>query len=464
MKKKNIERKGMVYGILVALLATKVLIAEDAKDSHPMRPNLIVIMTDDQGYADVGFHGCTDIPTPHMDRIAENGVVCSSGYVTYSVCGPSRAGFMTGRYQQRFGFHRNPPYRIDDPTVGLPLSETTIAEALSPFGYRSAIIGKWHLGVHEDLHPLSRGFDEFFGFLGGGKRYFQEELTIPNCAGARNVNEAYRTWVLRDRDPVKISKYLTDELSDEAVDFIERNHEYPFFLFLSYNAPHAPLQATEEYLARVPDIEEEPRRTYGAMIVAVDDGVGKVLDKLEELNLTENTIVFFLSDNGGADQNGAINEPLRGSKSDVWEGGYRVPFAVQWPGVLPSGVVYDEPVTALDIFGTIADLVGYEADPERPLDGVNLVPYLTGEKEGLPHEIVYLWKYDQDWWGLRQGDYKLVITSRPDRRHRMYNIREDVSESNNLARDQPERYKQLDEIRLRWRESMPGPAFDRIVR
>lgn len=428
------------------------------------RPNLIVIMTDDQGYADVGFNGCTDIPTPNMDRIAENGVVFRDGYVTYSVCGPSRAGFMTGRYQQRFGFHRNPPYRIDDPTVGLPLSETTLAEALRPFGYRSGILGKWHLGVHRDLHPLSRGFDEFFGFLGGGKRYFQEDLTIPNCAGARNVNEAYRTWVLRDREPVKISKYLTDELSDEAVAFIERNHEHPFFLFLAYNAPHAPLQVTDEYLERVPKIQEEPRRTYGAMLVAVDDGVGRVLDKLDELNLTENTMVFFLSDNGGAVQNGAINEPLRGSKSDVWEGGFRVPFAAQWPGTMPAGMIYEDPVSALDIFVTMVEQVGYTPHLDRPLDGVNLVPYLTGQKEGRPHETVYLWKYDQDWWAVRHGDYKQVITTRPDVRPRLYNLGEDVSESNNLALQKPEIFQTIDQMRLRWKEQHPGPAFDRIVR
>jgi len=214
------------------------------------RPNLIVIMADDLGYADVGFNGCQDIPTPHIDSIAAGGIKFTSGYVSYSVCGPSRAGFITGRYQQRFGFERNPQYRPADSNMGLPLSEETLATVLKKVGYTSGIVGKWHLGAHPKLHPLKRGFDFFYGHLGGGHRYFPDELTIKNSYGDIEEPGSYKTWILRNHKPVEPTKYLTDEFSYAAVEFVEAHKNKPFFLFLAYNAPHTPLQATEEYLAR----------------------------------------------------------------------------------------------------------------------------------------------------------------------------------------------------------------------
>jgi len=272
------------------------------------KPNLIVIMADDLGYADVGFNGCKDIPTPNIDKIAISGVRCTSGYVTYSVCSPSRAGFITGRYPQRFGYERNAQYKPDDPNMGLPLDEVTIARSLGKVGYTSMVIGKWHLGAHPSLHPLNRGFDEFYGHLGGGHRYMPEDLTLRDSYKAKDEGESYITWILRGHEPVKPRKYLTDEFSDEAVSFVKRHKDENFFLFLSYNAPHTPLQATEKYLSRFPDIKDKKRKTYAAMVSAVDDGVGMLLDKLDELKLTEDTIVFFLSDNGGPEQQ--LLEPL----------------------------------------------------------------------------------------------------------------------------------------------------------
>ena len=227
----------------------------------PEKPNLIVIMVDDLGYADVGFNGCKDIPTPNIDKIADNGIRFASGYVTYSVCSPSRAGFITGRYPQRFGYERNVQYKPDDPNMGLPLDQETIADSLGKVGYKSMVIGKWHMGAHPTLQPLKRGFDEFYGHLGGGHRYMPEDLTIKDSFKAKGEGESYRTWIMRNNEPVKPTKYLTDEFSDEAVSFIKRHKDENFFLFLSYNAPHTPLQATEKYLSRFEHIKEPCRQS-----------------------------------------------------------------------------------------------------------------------------------------------------------------------------------------------------------
>jgi len=422
-------------------------------------PNLIVIMADDMGYADVGFNGCKDIPTPNIDRIAKNGVHFTSGYVCYSVCGPSRAAFMTGRYGQRFGFERNPQYRPDDPNMGLPKEEKTFGDVLGPVGYTTGVIGKWHLGAHPSNHPLNRGFDFFYGHLGGGHRYFPEELTIRDSYSATNENESYRTWILRNHEPDPPKKYLTDAFSDEAVAFVERNRDHPFFLFLAYNAPHGPLQATEKYLARFPGIKNEKRRTYAAMVSALDDGVGRVLDKLEQLKLTEKTMVFFLSDNGGPEEkNGSDNGPLRGGKGSTWEGGFRVPFAMQWPGTIPAGIQYDHPVSSLDIMATIVELSGAKTDPERPLDGVNLIPYLTGVKKGVPHKAIYLRKFDNQKYTVRCGDYKLH-TGWEGANPQLYNLVEDIGEQHNIADQYPEKVQQLEMLRRQWDAELVEPRF-----
>lgn len=439
-------------------------------------PNVIVIMVDDMGYNDVGFNGCQDIPTPNIDRIATNGIKFTNGYTSYSVCGPSRAGFITGRYQQRFGFERNPQYRADDPNMGLPKTEKTIAEQLKTVGYTSGVIGKWHLGTHISNHPLNRGFDEFFGHLGGGHNYFPEnlvikdsyftgdEVLIPSEDGTGKPRKAsaeiasYRTWILRNHEPVKTSKYLTEEFSDEAVEFVERNKKEPFFLYLSYNAPHSPLQATQKYLDRFPNIENKKRKTYAAMVSAVDDGVGQVLDKLKELKLEENTIVVFLSDNGGPEtKNGSDNGILREGKSSIYEGGFRVPFAIQWKGVLKSSV-YDFPVASLDILGTIAGLANVEIDKEKPLDGVNLIPYLQGTKKGAPHQNIYLRKFDQDLHTVRDGDLKLIVKWKGSKKE-LYNLKNDIGEKNDLANQYPEEVDRLHKILSEWESELIDPTF-----
>ena len=424
------------------------------------KPNMIVIMCDDLGYADVGFNGCKDIPTPHIDSIARNGVRCTNGYVAYSVCGPSRAGFMTARYPQRFGFERNPQYQPQDPDMGLTREEKTIAELLRPAGYHSGIIGKWHLGAHiPTSHPMKRGFDEFYGHLGGGHVYFPEKLTIRRSQDAKGESESYRTWLMKNFEPVPPRKYLTDDFSDEAVSFVERNRDWPFFLFLSYNAPHTPLEATEKYLNRFSDIQDPKRKTYAAMVSAVDDGVGRVLKEVRRHGLEEKTIICFLSDNGGpTSKNASRNNPLRGDKGDAWEGGFRVPFALQWKGRLPEGRVYDKPVSALDLGGTVVALSGAEVPKGKPLDGVNLIPYLTGENKGAPHEAIYLRQFDRNRFAVRQGNEKILIPWKGGKAQ-LYDLGKDLGESTDLADRFPDKVEHLNRLRIQWNRQLREPTF-----
>lgn len=419
------------------------------------RPNIIVILTDDQGYADVGFNGSTDIPTPGIDRIASNGVVFSSGYVSFAVCGPSRAGLITGRYQDRFGFARNPLLAPKDSTMGLPLSEETMADLLKKAGYRTGAIGKWHLGAHPSLVPNKRGFDEFYGFLSGGHQYFPEKWVLNDLSEARDQWDGYKTKLLKNNERVNEQEYLTDALSREALNFINNNAEQPFFLYLAYNAPHAPMQATEKYLSRFPEIKDEKRRTYAAMVSAVDDGVGALLDLLKTLNIEENTLVFFLSDNGGPTKdNGSNNKPLRGFKGDFFEGGIRVPFALQWKGQIPSGQRYDSPIISLDIFATAASLANVK--PKNELDGVDLIPYLTGKKKGNPHEELYWRNFNANRFAIRSGDSKMII--QPNHNF-LFDLSKDLSESKNQFSIQEALAKKLSEKLEAWKKQLMDPIF-----
>lgn len=419
------------------------------------KPNVIIILTDDQGYADVGFNGSKDIPTPGIDRIATNGTVFTSGYVSFSVCGPSRAGLITGRYQDRFGFSRNPLLAPNDITMGLPLSEQTMADLLKQAGYKTSILGKWHLGAHPALHPNQRGFDEFYGFLEGGHRYFPEELVISNEAGLRNQNDGYKIKLLRNNQYVDEKEYLTDAFSREAVDYIKRNKDNPFFLYLSYNAPHTPLQATEKYLSRFQHIQNEKRRTYAAMVSAVDDGVSNILNVLHELKLEENTIVFFLSDNGGpSGDNASSNAPLRGNKSSFYEGGLRVPFAVQWKGQIPAGKKYDHPVISLDIFATAAALA--KVTPKNPLDGKNLIPYVQGKKKDAPHDYLYWRNIDRGMYAIRSAESKMVVVKDVTEH---FDIRKDISEKTNAAATQAKSIKKLNQQLTLWKGQLIDPLF-----
>lgn len=416
------------------------------------QPNVIIVLTDDQGFHDVGFNGCTDISTPNLDRLAQNGVIFTNGSVSYTVCGPSRAGLMTGRYQDRFGFSRNPLFAPNDPDMGLPVSEETMTSALKKAGYRTMAIGKWHLGAHESQRPLKRGFDEFFGFLTGGHKYFPDQWTLKDISEVKSQFDAYNTRLLHNDTRVDEKEYLTDALSREAVHFVERNAKRPFFLYLAYNAPHTPLQVTEKYLSRFTQITNDKRRKYAAMVSSVDDGVGKLLEKLEALGIADNTIIFYLSDNGGpTKKNGSNNDPLRAGKGSMYDGGIHVPFAMRWPGVIPPGQVYDKPVISLDIFATMAEYA--HARPENPLDGVNIVPYLLGKEKGQPHDFLAWRKFDQQHYAVRNGDFKVVNEGNDE----LYNLVEDIGERNALM-DQA-KMESLLKLKDQWMKQTIDPVF-----
>jgi len=425
-------------------------------------PNLVVIMTDDMGYADVGFNGCRDIPTPNIDRIAEDGIKFTDGYVSFPVCGPSRAGFLTGRYQDRFGFTTNPTIDPGNPIAGLPLEEETMAQVLRKADYKSAIIGKWHMGTHPAFHPLERGFDYFYGFLSGGHNYFHDQLTLKDLTEVSKKWEWYRTKIIENRMAVETDDYLTDELTDAALGFIDKQLEADqhFMVYLAYNAPHTPMQATEKYLSRFPDIEDKRRKTYAAMVSAVDDGVGRVLKILEEKGADENTIVVFLSDNGGAHNNGSSNMPLRGLKGDMYEGGIRVPFAMQWKGVIPGGQTYKKAISSLDIMATIVGRTDIEINPEKPLDGVDLIPFLTGKDDGEPHDYLFWRKWEQNAMAVRNQNRKVVANQNQDQYSpELFDLSPGGNEKNDLKADEVVTYNMLLEEWQNWNKQLKDRIF-----
>ena len=430
-------------------------IASCSSEDSP--PNIIIIISDDQGYADVGFHGSKEIFTPNIDRIAKNGVVFSQGYVSYAVCSPSRAGLITGRYQNRFGYTRNILLAPKDSLMGLPISEQTLPEVLNNVDYKTKAIGKWHLGAHESLIPEKRGFDEFFGFLIGGHRYFPEDLTLNDLTEANRQMDGYITRIYDNGRRINTKKYLTEELSDNAVKFIEDNAKDPFFLYLSYNAPHTPLQATERDLERNDHIDVEKRRTYAAMVSSMDDGVGLILDKLEEKNISENTIVVFFSDNGGVEwYNFSDNGPLRGIKGDFFEGGIRVPFTMQWPKKIKPGINYNKPIIALDVFATVVSAASAEKFIKNNIDGVNLIPYINGEVNGSPHDYLFWKNPDKDIDVIRDNRYKYIRVKDDEY---IFDLDNDLSEENNIISSSKNIYQELKLKFNEWEKDMIDPVF-----
>jgi arylsulfatase A-like enzyme len=448
------------FFLTLIMLSGLLLSAQQDKD----KPNLIVIMTDDMGYADVGFNGCKDIPTPNIDSIAYNGAHIVNGYVSFPVCGPSRAGFITGRYQDRFGFTTNPTIDPTNDIAGLPLDEKTIAEVLHKEGYKSAIVGKWHLGTHPNFHPLKRGFDYFYGFLSGGHNYFMNQLTIENLENVKSKWAWYKTKLRENHKTLEFedykTDYLTDELSEAGLRFINKQAEnnQSFFLFLAYNAPHTPMHATEKYLSRFPDIEDKKRKTYAAMVSAVDDGVGNVLRTLKDNGIEENTLIVFLSDNGGAHNNASQNTPLRGTKGSVYEGGLRVPFAMQWKGVIPANTSYEESVSSLDIMASIVDILDIKTNPKKPLDGVNIIPYLTGKKKGAPHEYLFWRKWEQNAMAAINADYKLLKVKK-NAETEFYNLKKDVSEKENIKDSNSKKVQEIQKEWDKWNVQLKDRVF-----
>jgi arylsulfatase A-like enzyme len=406
--------------------------------------NIIVILADDLGYNDVGYMGGTLTPTPNIDAIANSGVWFTNGYSSCPVCAPGRAGFLTGRYQNRFGFEDNPgPFRRSAETIpGIPLVEKIFSEYFAEWGYTSAIIGKWHEENVPIRNPVNRSFDEFFGFINGASGYFIKDNSRGRLVrGEMAVDHEY--------------DYLTDAFGREAVSFIDRNRENPFLLYVSFNAPHGPLQAPQEYLEKFAHIENEKQRALAAMIFSMDENVGRIMSKLRELNLEEQTVVFFYSDNGGVYEL-SDNSPLRSGKQDIYEGGIRVPFCLQWKGHLPEGKRFDYPVISLDILPTAIAATGRPVDGEWSLDGVNLLPYLTGEENGEPHAVLYwrfLWHH-----AIRKGDWKL-LKHRDHAEPELYNLAEDVGEKQDLSGEFPEVVLELQGMYTRWSDRMLDPQW-----
>lgn len=402
-------------------------------------PNIIVILADDAGYADFGFMG-SDIPTPHIDRLAESGVVFTDAHITATVCSPSRAGLITGRYQQRFGHEAN----IPPPDQGMDPSERTIGDALKLAGYRTGIIGKWHLGSMDQFHPNNRGFDEFWGFLGGSRSYYFNET--------KDDTEDQEREILHNHSHVNFSGYLTDEFSNQSLRFIEENRDNVFFLFLSYNAVHTPMHTETADLEKFKD---HPRAKLAAMTWAMDRGVGMVLDKLEEEGLKENTLVFFLSDNGGASNNQSSNLPLKGFKGNKFEGGQRTPFILSWPVKVKGGQVYDGLTSSLDIYATAVAVAGLESPPGKPLDGVDLIPHITGIDKTEPHETLY-WRKEK-MAAIRKGNYKMIRLDTYG--YKLYDLEDDLGEINDLSESRPGLLQELISSLELWERELTPPLW-----
>ncbi len=409
-------------------------------NTTPQKPNIVILFADDAGYIDFGFTGTEDFKSPRIDALAAESVVCTNGYVTASVCSPSRAGLMTGRYQQRFGHEAN----LRGKDVGLPLSEDTIADLLKPLGYTSCAIGKWHLGGTDAMHPLERGFDEFHGFLLGSRTYWSKK--DPDKVTQRSLMNGKK--VIPEDD----NRYLTDWMADEANAFINSHKDEPFFLYVAFNAVHTPMEAPKHLVQSFPDIKNKKRQKLAAMTLSLDNAVGSILDTLNANDLDENTIVFFLNDNGGATTNASDNGPLRGMKGSKWEGGIRVPYTVRWPNHLtPSS--FDYPVSSLDIASTAVAVGG--GNVSQKLDGVNLIPFLSGDIADAPHDSLF-WRRGPA-GAVRSGDWKLIrVDHEPPL---LFNLESDVSETANLAPHYPQQVSKMLELYDNWEQELVEPLW-----
>ena len=415
-------------------------------------PNVIVFYADDLGWGELGCQGNPQIPTPHIDSIARAGVRCTQGYVAATYCSPSRAGLLTGRYPTRFGHEFNAVANHS----GLPLTETTLPERLRELGYATACVGKWHLGGTEPYRPTRRGFDEFYGTLANTPFFHPTQFIDSRSAP--------------DVVPVKDDAfYTTDAYAERAVDWLSRRAAAaptaPWFLYLPFNAQHAPLQAPRRYLDRFPGIADDKRRTFAAMLSAMDDAVGRVLTKVRDLGAEENTLVFFIADNGGPTQGTTSgNGGLRGFKMTTYEGGPRVPFLVQWKGRLPAGTTYAPPVMNIDVMPTVMAAAGRPVgDADRnggPIDGVDLLPFLSGASADRPHETLF-WRCGPQ-WAVRQGDWKLVVSKGGSGRPELYDLAADPSETKDRAGSEPARVADLQAAYDAWSVAQAKPlAMDR---
>ena len=441
----------------IAIFLSIVLIAVTPAHAgkEQKKPNIILLFADDAGYRDFGFQGSKVMKTPHLDALAKRGIRFTQGYVTDATCGPSRAGLLTGRYQQDFGYqeinvpgYMSPNSKFLGDDMGLPLDQKTIGNHLQKLGYKTAIYGKWHQGNADRFHPLKRGFDEFVGFRGGARSYFPLGKNNRPHHKDNLLERGFGNFEEHDG-------YLTDALADEAVSFIDRNKNQPFFIFLSFTAVHTPMDALESDLAHFPQLTGN-RKTVAAMTLALDRACGTVMNKLKKLGLEENTIVIFTNDNGGpTDKNASVNYPLAGSKSNHLEGGIRVPFLISWPKHLPQGVDYDYPVSTMDLLPSFVAAAGGSPAALENVDGVNLWPFVTGQQKERPHAILF-WKKDAR-AAVREGDWKLIRM--PDRPVELYDLTKDIGEQKNLAAQHPDKVKDLMKKIFKWELGQQRPLW-----
>ncbi len=405
--------------------------------SAPRPPNIVLIVADDLGYGDVLFNPQhpKEVTTPNLDRLAKESVICRQGYVTGHVCSPTRTGLMTGRYQQRLGL-----YTAGEAGSGVAMKEQIFPQFLKPAGYTSIQIGKWHLGPTPEWSPALRGFDEVFGFLGRGAHDYYK-LNDPDDP------------IYRGTTPVKLDGYLTDFWGEEAVAFIGRQKRNPFFLYLAFNAVHAPLQAPPEEIAKF-NTGNKDRNTLLAMGKRMDDAIGNVVAKLKGEGVWENTLLFFISDNGGPLAQSANNAPLRAGKHTDYEGGIRVPFLICWPAKLKAGES-QAVVNSLDILPTALAAAGLTGPAVKPLDGTNLLPVLLGEKTPPPRNLFWSSGSEEGWWAVRSGDWKLVGEKA---KLGLFDLSKDLSEKNDLAKSMPEKVAELTKLHDAWLAEMANPV------
>jgi arylsulfatase A-like enzyme len=437
------------------------------------RPNVIVILADDLGYADISAYGIERIATPNIDRIGAEGVKFTDAYAAAPVCSPSRAALMTGRYPSRYGFEYNngPPQRDVEQNLGLDVREITIAQALKRNGYRTGLVGKWHLGTNADFYPTNRGYDEFVGFLAGATSYIDPRL--PGVRYIQPAGSSLAPTVTRDRSvhlriiegPQRTvvqneHEYLTEYFARRGVEYIERNakSDDPYLLYLAFNAPHDPLIVTQKYYDRFPHIASEESRIYAAMISALDDAVGSILDAVARSGEADDTIVYFMSDNGCAAYLGRICacEPLRGGKLSHYEGGLRVPLMMRWPARIEPNRVERRMVSLMDVFTTTLIAAGGELPGDRVYDGVDLMPYLSGRKPGHPHDAL-MWRRSP-LVSIRQGEWKLW-KSLTGEYTLLFNLRTDPNETTNLAEREPVRVKELEDAIDQWAKDLQDPSW-----
>lgn len=439
---------------ILFVLATGVAPASSAPTK---KPNVIVIVSDDQGYADAGFQGARDIPTPQLDAMAKDGVRCTRGYVTAPVCSPSRAGLLTGRYQQRFGHHNNIVAEAALPIAHTPTDETLLPQVLAKAGYHTAMVGKWHLGLQDGCRPYERGFQEFFGIITGGHDYYV------NDPAEKPVGDgSYKARIERNGPHgEKVRGYLTDAFGDDAVRVIRESHtqrpDQPLFLYLAFNAPHTPTQAPQTLSDSMPEsLQGKSRRTYIAQIASMDSAIGKVRAALRETGMEKDTFVVFFSDNGGARHPYYDNTPLREHKGTVYEGGIRVPFFALYPDHIPAGSVCALPVTSLDVFATACALAGITPETTHPLDSKDMLAVLTGKSEDAAHQTLF-WDFPGFGRAVSDRDLKLVLAK--DSPPQLFDLAADIGEKIDLAGQRPEDVKRLTVLLDQWQAQNAKPLW-----